>query len=280
MELIFRPKRFDPKISVAVNKLANSPEHNLLYYDSFSWEKVYANFLDGSGIMALRKDMSWKVLGQPLAAPEERISVLFALLEHIFTRKLGNKLSLVTNERHRFLDLEKHTDFFKVGPVLEEINYPVFSFESWNGDQSSVRKAHHELSSLKGLKSADASQFSSAQLKKLVLEWRSGKGEYSHIFKMIDSGFEGVKTRVLSLDSQPVSLVAWWEVSGEAIIGLDISQGIPHEAILLDSILYLKEKRARKIVMISNDHEDLDIKNKLHPTEIRKAELFSLLDLE
>ncbi|MEK6968767.1 MAG: hypothetical protein AABX51_09170 [Nanoarchaeota archaeon] len=280
MELIFRPEKNNQLILKAISQFANSPEHHHGLYDSLAsqWEKVYCHFLDNSGILALRKGTHWRVLGAPLTRPEERIAVLFAFLEHLFSRKEAERITLQSNELEKLLDLEKHTSIFRVGPVTRILHYPVFSFDTWNGDQPSVHKINHQLRQSE-LKAKEAKDFTSAQLKKFVLGLRAGKGEYSHLFNLIDSGFEGMKTRVLEKNDNPVSLMAWWNVAEESFLGVEVAKELDLEIAILDAILQIKETRARKAVLYSPTSHDLDIKNKLHPSDVRQLKEFSLLNL-
>src|SRR3989344_6203911 len=276
MELIFRPQKKHPLILKAISQYANSPEHNYALYDSFSgqWEKVYCHFLDGSGILALRRDKHWKILGLPLARVEERISVLFALIEHLFVRKEADRITLQIKERHMLLDLEKHTDIFRTGQITQTIHHPAFSFDSWETNHESIRKIQHALEKL----APKEAKRSKTELKKLVLESRKGKDEYSHLFNLIEGDFQGIDTRILEKDGRPASLMGWWNVAGCMFVGIEVVHGIELEAALLELLLHLK-KIGSNVILNSRTPHDLDIKNKLHPTEIFETYEFSVFNL-
>ncbi len=267
MELIFSPP--DELVSAALGQ-ANSPEHNLCLYNAQQWERVLARFSDGSSILALTNQRQFRVFGDALSPQFERFSVHFDFAHHLLAKGLATKVTLPTVARERWLELEEHTEFFRVSAAHHATHYAVFSFDTWNGDFESVRKMHRALEE-KQYHAYAASYFSAEQLKKLVLAQHTK--HYAEKFAMIDIGFAGAQARVLAIDEHPVSLCCHWEVAGEDILGWYAG---PNE-VLLDLLLTLRQQGRRRLLIPCKNMHELDVVNKLHPSSVRIVDEITLL---
>lgn len=283
-------------IEEAIQKYGYAPEHNFFHFRNWQGEGT-RNFLfqfDDGAILARQEDEVWYIFSEILAASVARIKILSEFLNHCFSDKKTNRVSVefetdFYREVLKFLSLSP----WRACPVNYSLTWPIFDLIKWDPNLSGGewKKLRYQIGLFyrqHKVEIVNGRDCQPSDLKKIVEAWRKKRqgSDRSYFYpydNLIDSGFAGVKfCRVFVMDGAPATITAGWEIPNQrgsyySAVGLhNYSCDYLGEAANVDDLSFLKNQGYKWANFGGGEEELTGFKMKFHPCRTYDTHVFSI----
>ena len=286
------------RIRACINKYGWTSDHNLDWFiDAGSSENsrpVFAEFPDGSGLLAHDNKIEWSIWSDPLSSLESAEDKIIEFSDFAFKNGIREVWCVDVSDNIRPSLLEKKIN---VSEIYYSLLWPVLDMEKFDlslpGDRfKEMRNARNKFYREHKVKSVSPKEIEQELLHKIVNEWKNyvlkkqKEEDISDIkyHKAIGNYFKSfLDPRVFVVDGKPVGFNAGYEVVNRrgrfgGIIGIhDYSLNDLGTVLWLEDLEWIKNRGYQELDMQgSEDDEGLKLKLRFGAKIERKTDTFWL----
>jgi len=261
MQIIENPSEHQAIVENLIQKYGHSAWHNYFHFqnwDGVEGKNCVFHFEGRGAILARRKHGIWYVFSEVLAESSNKVELFKEFVEFCFRDPDIEKVSVEFEEDFR----KDVMSFLKNSPwracrVKYDLTCTVFDLARWNdelkgNEWKKLRNQKRRFYKDHQIEIVDSNKCSSADLKKIVEEWRKKRGGsdreyYRSYLEAIENHFAGTRfRRTLVVDSIPSTITAGWDIPNQpgyyySAIGLhNYRCDYLGEASYLDDLSFLK----------------------------------------